>query len=95
VTNTPTATPTHTPVPNGGACDDGADCLSGNCVDDTCCAEPACPPGQSCDNPGHAGECSLDPAEPAPALSRGAVLFAAVLLLVLGGVAMRRRRRGA
>ena len=69
--------------------------MSGNCVDDTCCAEPSCPPGQSCDNPGHAGVCSQDPTAPAPALSRGGVLAAAILLLALGGLAVRRRRRGA
>jgi len=68
--------------------------MSANCVDDTCCAEPSCPPGQSCDNPGQAGVCSQDPTAPAPALSRGGVLAAALLLLTLGGFAVRRRRRG-
>jgi hypothetical protein len=86
-------TPTATKVPNGGACNDSIDCMSGNCVDDTCCAERFCPPGQSCDNPGHAGECSPDPSQRAPALSAGGVLAAVTLLLALGGVAMRRRRR--
>ncbi len=41
-TNTPTATPTNTLVPNGGACDDPADCVSGNCVDNVC-ADPGTP----------------------------------------------------
>jgi len=68
--------------------------MSGNCVDDTCCAEPSCPPGQSCDNPGHAGECSKNPSEPAPALSRGGLVAATILLLALGGMTVWRRRRG-
>ncbi len=92
-TSTPTVTPTGG-VPNGGACDDPADCMSGNCVDNTCCAEPVCPPAQSCDNPGHAGMCSQNPAAAAPALSRSGVLAAAALLLALGGLAVRRRRGG-
>ncbi len=96
VTHTRTVTPTRTLVPNGGACRNTADCVSGNfCVDDTCCAEPACPPGQSCDNPGNAGVCSQDPSQPAPVLSRGSVLATVILLLALGGVAVRRRQRGA
>jgi len=94
VTNTATVTPTATPAPNGAACKTPTDCVSGNCVDHTCCAEPSCPPGQSCDNPGYAGECSQTLTAPAPALSRGGVVAAAVLLLGLGGVAVRRRRRG-
>jgi hypothetical protein len=68
--------------------------MSGNCVDNTCCLEPSCPPGQSCDNPGNTGVCSPDPNQPAPALSRGGLLAAAVILLALGGMAVRRRRRG-
>jgi hypothetical protein len=68
--------------------------MSGNCVDDTCCADPFCPPGQSCDNPGHAGVCSPNPNAPAPVLSRGGMLASAILLLALGGMAVRRRRRG-
>jgi hypothetical protein len=94
-TGTRTVTRTATRVPNGGACDDGTDCVSTNCVDNTCCSEPSCPPGQSCDNPGNAGVCSQDPSEPAPALSPGGVLAAAVLLLAIGGLAVRRRQRGA
>jgi hypothetical protein len=93
-TGTRTVTRTATRVPNGGACDDGTDCVSTNCVDNTCCAEPSCPPGQSCDNPGNAGVCSQDPIEPAPALSPGGVLAAAVLLLAVGALAVRRRQRG-
>jgi MYXO-CTERM domain-containing protein len=69
--------------------------MSGNCVDNTCCAETSCPPGQSCNNPGNAGTCSPNPSAPAPALSRGGVLAGAVLLLALGGLAVRRRQRRA
>jgi len=95
VTETPTVTPTNTPVPDGGGCDDPTDCVSGNCIDDTCCAEASCPAGQSCDNPGNAGVCSPDPPPaPAPALSRGAMLAALVLMITIGGFAILRRRRG-
>lgn len=93
-TNTPTATPTNTRVPNGGGCDDPADCNSGNCVDDVCCEEASCPPGESCDNPGNAGNCSPDPTAPAPAISRSGVLVALALLVAIGGFAVLRRRRG-
>ncbi len=94
-TSTPTATPTSTGIPNGGGCNDPADCMSGNCVDDTCCAEPVCPPGESCDNPGNAGNCSPDPTAPAPVISRSGVLLALALLVAIGAVAVLRRRRGA
>jgi hypothetical protein len=86
-------TPTSIGVPNGGACDDPVDCTSGNCVDDVCCADTSCPPGQSCDNPGNAGMCSPDPTAPAPALSRGGMLLALAILVALGGVAVLRRHR--
>ena len=94
-TPTPSTTPTNTAVPNGGGCDDRSDCLSGNCVDDTCCAQASCPPGQSCNNPGNAGTCSPDPTAPAPAISRGGVMLALSLLVAIGGFALLRRRRGA
>jgi hypothetical protein len=93
-TSTPTVTPTSTGVPNGGSCNDPADCTSGNCVDDTCCDAPSCPPGQSCDNPGNAGMCSADPSAPAPALSRNGVLMGLAVLCAVGGVAVLRRRQG-
>jgi MYXO-CTERM domain-containing protein len=69
--------------------------VSGNCVDDTCCAAAACPPGQSCDNPGNAGICSADPTAPAPSLSRTGIFVALALLILVGAVAMLRPRRGA
>ncbi len=93
-TSTPTVTPTLSGVPNGGGCGDPADCRSGNCVDDVCCAETSCPPQQSCDNPGNAGVCSADPTAPVPALSRAGVLLALASLLAVGGLAVLRRRRG-
>ena len=95
VTSTATTTPTATPAPNGSACDSPTDCVSGNCVDDTCCAEPSCPMGQSCNNPGHAGECSVDLAHPAPVLSPAGMLAAVAMLVGLGVLAVRRRRRRA
>ncbi len=94
-TSTATATATVTPtlVPNGGACDDPADCVSGNCVDDTCCTDPSCPPGQSCDNPGNVGLCSADPVAPAPAISPGGAALAVLALIAIGAIALLRWRR--
>jgi len=92
VTRTPTVTPTKTKVPNGGGCDDPADCISGNCVDDTCCMDRTCPPGESCDNPGNVGMCSPDPTSAAPALSDTGVWLAVALLIAIAGVAFPRRR---
>jgi hypothetical protein len=92
-TDTPTATPTRTLVPDGGSCADPGVCASGNCVDDICCFDPACPPGASCDNPGHIGMCSPDPIAPAPGLSHGGLLLVLALLIGIGGGAIQRRRR--
>ena len=91
-TNTRTATPTHIPGKIGARCVNPMDCISTNCVDDTCCVEPACPLGESCDNPGNAGNCSPDPIAPAPVLSRDGVLLALALLVIIGAVAVLRRR---
>jgi hypothetical protein len=91
-TRTPTVTPTGTHIPNGGACNAGTDCISGNCVDDVCCADASCPPGQSCNNPGNPGVCSPNPTTSAPALSGRGIFAATILLLALGGVAVRSRR---
>lgn len=90
-TDTPTSTPTGTLVPDGGSCDEPTDCVSGNCVDDTCCVDSSCAPGQSCNNPGRVGECSPDPIAPAPGLSQNGILIVLFLLVGIGGVAMRRR----
>jgi hypothetical protein len=92
-TPTDTATPTNTLVPDGGDCGDPADCLSGNCVYDTCCAQASCPPGESCDNPGNEGTCSPDlgPAA-APAVSVSGLLLAVALVIAVGGAAILRRR---
>jgi hypothetical protein len=71
--------------------------VSGNCVDDVCCADPSCPPGQSCGNPGpgNLGICSPNPIAPAPALSRSGELLVVTILIAIGGVAVLRRRRRA
>ena len=74
---------------------DPADCISGNCVDDVCCADPSCPSGQSCDNPVNLGICSPDVIAPAPALSRNGQLLVVTILIAIGGAAMLRRRYGA
>jgi len=86
-------TDTPTPAPNGAGCDAPTDCISGNCVDDTCCADLSCPPGQSCGVPGHAGTCAADIAAPAPTLSLGGLLLGLASLLSVGAAAVLRRRR--
>ena len=91
--DTPTATATNTKLPDGGRCDDPLDCMSGNCVDDTCCADSSCPPSQSCNNPGSIGACSPDPTAPAPAISAGGVVLAVALLIAIGAAAIVRSRR--
>lgn len=90
-TVTQTATRTATKAPNGGGCDDPSDCLSGNCVDDTCCADPVCPPGQSCDNLPNPGTCSQDRA-PVPAVSHAGVMVALLILSGIAGLTIRGRR---
>lgn len=46
-TVTATATPTSTRVPNGGACMNPIDCVSGNCVNDECVDAAAAAPAAS------------------------------------------------
>jgi len=72
---------------------DPADCISGNCVDDVCCEEPSCPPGESCDNPTHVGTCSPNPTAPAPAISRQGMLLVLTILIAIGGAGFLRRWR--
>jgi hypothetical protein len=91
--STPTVTATHTKVPDGGGCRDPVDCVSGNCVNNVCCTDPVCPPGQSCNNPGNVGQCSPDPATRAPAISPRGVVLAVALLIAIGAVALVRWRR--
>ncbi len=65
LTLTPSLTPTNTPTPqpNGAACADGAQCVSGSCADATCCNLPPgtaqCPAGQRCNITGSKGTCAL------------------------------------
>jgi hypothetical protein len=82
---------TPTRAPNGDGCDDPADCISGNCVNDVCCDTACNGPEQACNIPGSVGTCS-NIAAAAPAASHGALLAGVVLLLVVGGVALWRRR---
>jgi hypothetical protein len=69
--------------------------MSGNCVDDVCCADPSCPAGQSCANPGpgNLGICSPDQIAPAPVLSSYGQLLVVAILIAIGGLAVLRLRR--
>lgn len=57
-TATPTPTRTPTPKPQGFPCGADGECVSGNCVDDTCCNVPFCPPNQYCNISGSTGTCA-------------------------------------
>jgi hypothetical protein len=65
-TPTPTGTPGPTPAENGDACAEGANCASGNCVNNICCEVPACEEGQHC--AGGSGICvdGEPPSSPTP-----------------------------
>jgi hypothetical protein len=57
VTRTPTVTPT--PQPTGATCDDPRQCVSLNCVNNTCCSTGTCPTPERCDIFGSEGVCTL------------------------------------
>lgn len=85
--------------PPGEACTMGTQCSPvppnqvGFCVDEVCCDGPCDLPNQQCDLPGREGECvTLTPA-PAPALSGGGLLAAALLLAAVGSIGLLRNRR--
>lgn len=90
-TSTATQTPTNTPVPDGGACLDPVDCLSGNCVQNICCDTLCNLPGQFCNLPGSVGICS-EAAAPVPAASNSGLVAILVALIGIGGFAVWRRR---
>lgn len=89
-TATPPATPTPSRQPDGQACSDPLQCLSGFCVDGVCCESACDGPNQSCNQPGRAGQCVAIPTA-APSASRPGL---AVALLVLLAIAARWLRRG-
>jgi hypothetical protein len=91
-TATPSATPTGTKIPEGGACDDPLDCVTGNCVDDVCCDTACDQPGQACNVAGLEGTCLLESA-PVPAVSQRGMWGLIVLLVAIGGIGMMRWRR--
>jgi hypothetical protein len=63
----PTPTKTPTPQPTGKSCQDGSQCVSTFCVDNTCCASPSCQGGMACNVDGKTGQCQLVPtATPVP-----------------------------
>jgi MYXO-CTERM domain-containing protein len=79
-------------IPDGGSCEDPADCESGNCVDDFCCDTACAGPEQQCNLPGQEGICSST-AAPAPAASPTGLVIGLALLIAVGAVAMLRRAR--
>ncbi|MEO8603973.1 MAG: hypothetical protein ABI629_15465 [bacterium] len=93
-TATASATATNTRQPDGGLCDDPADCVSGNCVDDVCCDTACNLPQQACNLPGREGVCSSVVAA-APAASPTGLVLIGLALFLVGGAALWRARRGA
>lgn len=79
------ATPTRTPsgLADGQACSDPLQCLSGFCVDGVCCASACDGPGESCNQPGRAGQCLALPVV-APSASHRGLAAALLLLLAIG-----------
>lgn len=96
-TNSPitplTATPTQTPVPQGGDCLSASQCATGFCADGVCCDTACVGPLEQCNLPGQRGVCSAATA-PAPTMSPWALLLSLTVLGGLAAVAMRRRRQG-
>lgn len=79
--------------PPGTACTDPAECSPMFCVSGVCCEVACTGSNQSCNVPGHAGEClSVTPA-PAPAMSSTGLLIGALLLAVVGTIGLLRGRR--
>jgi hypothetical protein len=90
-TATGTATATATKIPDGGACVDAVDCVSGNCVDDVCCESACDGANESCNLPGLAGVC-LEMSATVPTASSRALSLALAVLLAVAIVALWRRR---
>jgi hypothetical protein len=91
-TATATSTSTPTPLPNGAGCIDDTQCASTFCVDGFCCNDPCTDPGEYCNLAGNQGTC-LVPAAPAPTLGGSGLAAATALLIAIGWVALRVRRR--
>ncbi len=79
-------------IPDGGACADPTDCVSGNCVDDVCCDTICNLPGQECNLPAAPGVCTSTAAR-APAASPTGLMIGLVLLIGVGALALFRRTR--
>jgi hypothetical protein len=79
--------------PDGAACADPADCISGNCVDNVCCDTPCDGPFDQCNLPGGPGTCVAVRPAPAPVLSGMGLLLAAGLLAGVGTIGLLSQRR--
>lgn len=90
-TATATSTPTGSPVPQGGACSDPSQCVTGFCADGVCCDTACDQPLQQCNLPGQVGACAST-AAPAPTASRTGLLLMLGVLVGAGLAAFRARR---
>ncbi len=90
-TATATATPTHTPRPNGADCTTPSQCASTFCVDGVCCDTICDQVNEFCNLPASPGTCTV-PHAAAPALQGVGFFVALVLLIAIGGLAVRSRR---
>jgi len=90
-TATATSTPTGSPVPQGGACSEASQCVTGHCADGVCC-DTACDQRlQQCNLPGQVGTCASTPAT-APTASRTGLLLMLGALVGTALAAFRARR---
>jgi hypothetical protein len=90
-TATATGTPTASPVPQGGACADPSQCVTGHCADGVCCDTACDQPLEQCNLPGQVGTCA-NTAAAAPAASSTGLLLMLGVLVGAGFAAFRARR---
>jgi len=69
-----------------------SDCLSLNCVDNVCCDTACTQPDHTCTLPGREGTCVPITSAPAPALTELGKVVGVIVLLLIAGLGLRRRR---
>lgn len=90
-TATVTSTPTGSPVPQGGACSEASQCVTGHCADGVCCDTACDQPLRQCNLPGQVGTCASTAAT-APTASRTGLLLMLGALVGTALAAFRARR---